>query len=176
MLSKLDEIKLISRCVLGDDRRAFGTLVEAYQPQVRRFLLNLTHGDDILVDDLAQETFIKAYVNVRAFKGLSSFGTWLYRIAYNEFCTHARRHSEERILTDAPPDRASDSSQQAADAAMTVTQALALLPPQERTVVTLFYIEDQPIKKIATIMQLNENTIKSQLHRAKDKLRNIIKQ
>lgn len=174
MLSKLDEIRLISQCVLVDDRRAFGTLVEAYQPQVRRFLLNLTHGDDMLVDDLAQETFIKAYINVRSFKGLSSFGTWLYRIAYNEFCTSARKTHEEHLLDDAPPDMASEGSERATDAAMTVTQALKLLPDTERTAVTLFYIEDLPIKKIAVIMQIPENTVKSHLHRAKDKLRTII--
>lgn len=176
MLSKLDEIKLISQCVLADDRRAFGTLVEAYQPQVRRFLLNLTHGDDMLVDDLSQETFIKAYMNLRGFKGLSAFGTWLYRIAYNEFCSSSRRTREERMLSDSPPDQASESSERASDAAMTVTQALKLLPDVERTAITLFYIEDQPIKKIAVIMQMPENTVKSHLHRAKDKLKTIIGQ
>lgn len=85
MLSKLEEIKLVSQCAFGDNRGAFGKLVEAYQPQLRRFLLNLTMGDENLTDDLAQETFIKAYTGIRAFKGLSGFGTWLYRIAYNEF-------------------------------------------------------------------------------------------
>ena len=60
VLSKVEELKLIARCTLGDDRRAFGALVEAYQPEVRRFFLNLTLGDEALSDDLAQETFIKA--------------------------------------------------------------------------------------------------------------------
>ena len=85
MLSKFDEMKLIARCALGDDRRAFGTLVEAYQTEIRRFFLNITFGDAALSDDLAQETFIKAYTSIRSFKGLSKFSTWLYRIAYNEF-------------------------------------------------------------------------------------------
>ena len=58
MLSKLDEIRLLSQCALADNRDAFGRLVEAYQPRVRRFLLNLTTGDEMLTDDLAQETFI----------------------------------------------------------------------------------------------------------------------
>ena len=174
MLTKLDEIKLISQCVLADNRRAFGKLVEAYQPQVRRFLLNLTHGDDMLTDDLAQETFIKAYVNMRSFKGLSSLGTWLYRIAYNEYCSHQRRITEQPLHDTALPDQSSDMSQRAADAAMTVKQALALLPLHERTAITLFYVEDLPIKKIARIMQMPEGTVKSHLHRGKDKLKHII--
>ena len=64
-MNKLDEIRLISRCILSDDRQAFGELVEAYQPSLRRFLLNLTLGDTALSDDLAQETFIKAYCSIR---------------------------------------------------------------------------------------------------------------
>lgn len=174
MLSKLDEIRLISQCVLVDDRRAFGTLVEAYQPKLRRFLLNLTHGDEMLTDDLAQETFIKVYINLRSFKGMSSFSTWMYRIAYNEFYTYMRRTQEEHLGDNAPPDVASENSERATDAEMTIKQALKLLPPDERTAITLFYIEDQPIKKIATIMQMPENTIKSHLHRAKEKLKTII--
>ena len=77
VLSKIEELKLIARCTLGDDRRAFGTLVEGYQPQVRRFFLNLTLGDEALSDDLAQETFLKAYLNVRSFRGVAKFSTWL---------------------------------------------------------------------------------------------------
>lgn len=174
MVSRLEELKLISQCVLVDDRHAFGTLVEAYQPQVRRFLLNLTHGDEMLTDDLAQETFIKAYVNLRSFKGLSAFGTWLYRIAYNEFCSHSRHTHEQRLGDEAPPDEASEGSERAADAQMTVQAALQLLPVPERTAITLFYIEDLPIKKIARVMDTPENTVKSHLRRAKEKLRNII--
>ena len=81
MLSRLDEIRLLSQCALADNRDAFGRLVEAYQPRVRRFLLNLTMGDEMLTDDLSQETFIKAYVGIRSFKGLSSFGPTTSSIA-----------------------------------------------------------------------------------------------
>ena len=111
MLSKLEEIKLVSQCAFGDSRGAFGKLVEAYQPQLRRFLLNLTMGDENLTDDLAQETFIKAYTGIRAFKGLSGFGTWLYRIAYNEFYSEKRRRHEEHI--DQIPESMQDASAQA---------------------------------------------------------------
>ena len=74
MLSKIDELKLLARCALGDDRHAFGALVEAYQNDIRRFFLNLTFGDVALSDDLSQETFIKAYTSIRSFKGLSKLG------------------------------------------------------------------------------------------------------
>ena len=75
MLTRVEELRLIAQCALADDRDAFGRLVEAYQPRVRRFFLNLTGGDTMLTDDLAQETFIKAYVNLRGFRGMAGFGT-----------------------------------------------------------------------------------------------------
>ena len=61
MVTRLQELSLIARCVAADDRRAFGQLIAAYSDGIRRFLLSLTRGDVSLVDDLAQETFIKAY-------------------------------------------------------------------------------------------------------------------
>ena len=174
MLSKLDEIRLLSQCALADNRDAFGQLVEAYQPRVRRFLLNLTMGDEMLTDDLAQETFIKAYVGVRGFKGLSSFGTWLYRIAYNEFYSHTRRHHEEHVEDIARLGDVSTAANDAIDASMTVQEAMARLGENERVAITLFYIEDQPLKQVAKIMRMPEGTVKSLVYRAKDKMRQFI--
>jgi len=174
MLSKLDEIRLLSQCALADNRDAFGRLVEAYQPRVGRFLLNLTSGDEMLTDDLAQETFIKAYVGIRGFKGLSSFGTWLYRIAYNEFYNHKRRHQEDHVEDISRLGDVSTAATDAIDAAMTVQRALAGLAENERAAVTLFYIEDQPLKQVAKIMQLPEGSVKSLIYRAKGKMRMLV--
>ena len=77
MLSKWDELRLIARCVAGDDRHAFERLVDEYNDGLRRFLLNLTLGDACLTDDLAQETFLKVYLSLRSFQGLARFKTWL---------------------------------------------------------------------------------------------------
>ena len=169
-MKKLDELALITRCVLADDRQAFGQLVEAYQSQVRRFFLNLTSGDTALSDDLAQETFLKAYVNLRAFKGISGFSTWLYRIGYNEFYTHKRRIHEEHLNEAVGIDTlmgVSTADSDAMEASLTVKEAMSRLTDVERASVTLFYIEDKPLKQVARIMNLPEGTVKSHLHRAK---------
>ena len=168
MLSKVEELKLISRCVLADDRRAFGTLVEAYQPRVRRFFMNLTLGDEYLSDDLAQETFVKAYLELRNFRGMARFGTWLFRIGYNEFYSYKRSLHPTSDLENAPEQMSSpiDSS----EISMDVKTAMAQLTEIERTVVTLFYIDDLPVKQIATITGMNQNTLRSHLHRAKEKM------
>ncbi|MBQ3323486.1 MAG: sigma-70 family RNA polymerase sigma factor [Muribaculaceae bacterium] len=174
MLSKVEELKLISRCVLADDRRAFGELVEAYQPRLRRFFMNLTLGDEYLSDDLAQETFIKAYIELRSFRGMSRFGTWLFRIGYNEFYSYKRSEHATTDL-DHAPERAS-SPVDSSEISMDVKVAMAQLSEIERTVVTLFYIDDMPVKQIATITGLNQSTLRSHLHRAKEKMAKTLKQ
>ena len=100
MVTRLQELSLIARCVATDDRRAFGQLIAAYSDGIRRFLLSLTRGDVSLVDDLAQETFIKAYLSIRSLEGISRFKTWLFRIAYNEFVSHTRRTRHLDMMTD----------------------------------------------------------------------------
>ena len=186
VLSKVEELKLIARCTLGDDRRAFGTLVEAYQPEVRRFFLNLTLGDEALSDDLAQETFIKAYLNVRSFRGLARFSTWLYRIAYNEFCTWQRKtqHEASAMFNDDVTDdddyfdadgSHSCSTADSVEARIDVWQCMKLLSEAERTVITLFYIQDYPLKKIVEITGMPEGTVKSYISRGKAKLARVMR-
>ena len=188
VLSKIDELKLIARCTIGDDRRAFGTLVEAYQPQVRRFFLNLTLGNEALSDDLAQETFLKAYINVRSFRGVAKFSTWLYRVAYNEFCSWQRKtqhevanpfDSDEAIADDTDYYDAdgshSCSTADSVEARIDVWRCMRVLSETERTLVTLFFIQDYPLKKIVEITGLPEGTVKSYLSRAKAKLARVMK-
>lgn len=179
MLSKIDELKLIARCALGDDRRAFGTLVEAYQGEIRRFFLNLTFGDAALSDDLAQETFIKAYTSIRSFKGLSKFSTWLYRIAYNEFYSYSRKRHEERLDEDNKKEYgndAIDSYEHDTNVKLDINTAMQKLNETERSIVTLYYLQDISIKRITEITGLPEGTIKSHLSRARTKMAQILTQ
>ena len=176
MLSRIEELALIARCIAADDRRAFGRLVEEYQPRLRRFLLNLAEGDAALVADLAQDTFIKAYTGIRSYQGVAGFKTWLYRIACNEFYSYRRKRREEPELPDMGADAMAPDCNAASDARMDVEHCLKALSEQERTVVLLFYMEDQPIKKISKITGMPEGTVKSHLSRAKKKMADTMQQ
>lgn len=171
MLSRFEELKLIARCIAGDDRNAFGQLVIAYEQGLRRFLFNLC-GDEALTNDLAQDTFLKAYLAIRSFQGISRFKTWLYRIGYNEFLSH--RRSSHITTDDIPPDIDSMSPTTATDARLTIEQCLSQLSEAERTVVMLFYLEDMPIKRIVEITGMPDGSIKSYLHRAKSRMRQFL--
>lgn len=175
MLSKIEELRLIAKCVAGDNRNAFGRLVEEYQEGLRRFLLNLTLGDVALSEDLSQETFLKAYMSLRSFRGMARFKTWLYRIACNEYYSYRRQSREVSPTDDDIPMPDVDSMPMlATDAHIDVETCLKALTENERTVVLLFYLEDQPIKRIVEITGMPDGTIKSHLSRAKQKMARVM--
>ncbi len=91
---ELTDADLLARVLVDGDQHAFGELVRRHQSPVRGLLRQLTRADVELADDLAQETFIRAYKNIRSFRGEAKFSTWLYRIAYNVFRDQARKRKE----------------------------------------------------------------------------------
>src|SRR6476661_4631720 len=108
---EVTDAQLIARCLVGDDRHAFTELVKRHQSTVRACLRKLTAGDHALADDLAQETFVQAWRNLKAFRQEARFSTWLYRIATNCWLMHARKRKEELL-----GDREAEISDEDADA------------------------------------------------------------
>src|SRR3989440_3857715 len=106
----LSDAQLIARCVVGDDRHAFAELVKRHQSSVRACLRKLTSGNAALSDDLAQETFILAWRNLKSFRQEARFSTWLYRIATNCWLMHARKRREE-LLGDRDADIVDEESE-----------------------------------------------------------------
>ena len=160
---------LVSRVSLLGDRKAFNQLVEAYQSPIRRFFVNLT-GDAELSKDLAQDTFVKAWLNIGSFRAAAKFSTWLYRIAYNVFYDYARA---KKPVADVDVEMLSQQlfyETPDKDSGIDLAQALKILKDDERTAMLLFYMEDQTIDKISKIMNCPAGTIKSHLHRGKEKL------
>lgn len=170
MLTKIEELALIARCVAADDRNAFGKLVDAYSDSLRRFIFNLTGGNAPLTEDIAQETFIKAYTSLRSFKGISRFKTWLYRIACNEFINTMRADHPSEEIDKADAITTDSAPMDITDLRHDLQVGLAALNPTERTLILLFYLEDRPIKEIVKITGLPEGTVKVYLSRAKTKM------
>ncbi len=173
-MAELSDIALVTQVAVLRDKRAFDQLVRKYQSPVRRFFLNQTLGDEQLSDDLAQETFVKAYLNISMFRGLSSFSTWLMRIAYNVLYDEIRsRRQTDDVDSSAAAKRLSTSGD--ANMKMDIYQALALLKDEERTCITLQLIDGYPIDQISRITGIGENTVKSHLRRGKEKMANYLK-
>ena len=95
---------LIARVLLSDDQHAFGELVRRYQSPMRGFLYKMTNGDTHLADDLAQESFIRAWRKLDTFRGEAKFSTWLFGIAYNQWRMNARGQKELALADlESPP-------------------------------------------------------------------------
>ena len=125
---ELTDADLVARVLVDDDQHAFGELVRRHQSSVRGLLRQLTRTDVALADDLAQQAFLRAYKNIRSFRGEARFSTWLYRIAYNCFREDARRRKELVGIDEEQLANASDP--QVADPALRhdLMRALNLLP------------------------------------------------
>lgn len=175
-MNQLNDISLVAQVVVLKNTKAFDQLVQKYQSPIRRFFLHQTCGDSELSDDLAQDTFIKAYTNISSFKNLSNFSTWLYRIAYNIFYDYIRSKKETADLDTREVDAVGNNEQENVGQQMDVYQSLSVLKEMERTCITLFYMEDVSIDKIAGIAGIPTGTVKSHLSRGKEKLTTYLKQ
>lgn len=173
-MKETNDLSLVSQAAVLHDRRAFDRLVVKYQSPIRRFFLHQTLGDEALSDDLAQETFIKAYVNISKFRAQAAFSTWLYRIACNVLYDYHRR---SRPTADIDSTAAAKTSVASGDhnVRMDVYDALRRLGDKERTCITLQLVDGYPIDEIAKITGMAVGTVKSHLFRGKEKLAAFLK-
>jgi len=169
-MSNTDDILWVTQLTLLGDKSAFDKLTCKYQSPIRRFFLNLTVGDAPLSDDLAQETFIKAYLNINSFKGLSGFSTWLYRIAYNVYYDSVRAQKHYADINEYEIDNLHHTQNEFSAEKMDIYKALNLLRKEEQTAVLLFYMEDKTHKEIAKIMDCPLGTVKTYILKGKERL------
>ena len=174
-MSQITDLTLVAQVVIFGNKRAFDSLVKKYQSSVRRYFLHQTLGDEPLSDDLAQETFIKAYTHIATFKNLSNFSTWLFQIAYNVFFDYIRTRKETSGLEDWETDASCRTEQKSPGTKMDIYRGLAQLKEVERTCITLHYMEDLSTDKISAITGLPTGTVKSHLSRGKEKLANFLR-
>jgi RNA polymerase sigma-70 factor (ECF subfamily) len=160
---------LIARVVHADDRRAFGELIQRHQGMVRGFLRRMLGGGADLADDLAQETFIKAHRNLRAYRGGAQFQVWLCAIAANELRTEWRRRKR----------RAEFSEDEAFDRPGTpepgmqrdIATGLAQLPEAQRAALVLCFEHGLTHEEAAATLDCPLGTLKSHVARGKSRLR-----
>lgn len=169
-MSKTEDMLLVSQVAMFNNKQSFNHLVMKYQSSIRRFFLNLTMGDTPLSDDLAQETFIKAYLNIRSFQGMSAFSTWLFRIAYNTYYDSARARKYYEDLNTTEIDNKNSTEIEYSPEKSDIFTALKYLKKEEKSAILLFYMEDKSHKEIAKIMNLPLGTVKTNILKGKEKM------
>ena len=159
------------------DRHAFARLVRAHQSRVRLQLRRLTHGDAALADDLAQETFVQAWLHLNDFRGDSRLATWLHRIALTRFLQHVRRPQlpmEWRDADGEPADEPGHDPRASEGLGRDVERALQALTEVQRLAVVHCFHLDLSHAEAAQVLGLPLGTLKSHLDRAKARLRELL--
>ena len=172
--------ELVKKSQLGD-KSAFEELVKRHQELVFSLSFKLT-GNRELANDVAQEAFIRAWKAIGKFRGDSTFGTWIYRITVNTAWTlrkKAKKHYSLNIEDTQEPvvvDEKKDPELVAinSDLSLVLRKALNQIPLEQRIIVELKNIEGRSHKEIADYLDISVTAAKVRLHRAHQKLRNIL--
>ncbi len=176
-MEQRDDIYYIEKVRSGQSNY-FSYIVEQYQDIVFSIALKvLKNRED--AEEMAQESFIKAYKSLHTFKGNAKFSTWLYRITYNNCISEVRKRkihftsTNDVEIKDETTEINLDGIPEE-NRSKAIRQALDKLPEEEYTLILLYYFEDQSIEEISKVTKLSESNTKVKLHRARKKLYSIL--
>ncbi len=174
---------LIDSVVKEDSHLAFAELVKRYQSPLRYSLRQLTGWNEALADDLAQETFIKAYKALPGYQGKAKFSSWLYRIAYNEMISHFRV-ARNRELSGGIIEEQGSASVDSRDRLSSedhsqqlhrdLAQAMTQLKDNQRMALHLHLHRECTQQEISDIMNIPLGTVKTLITRGKETLRVLL--
>jgi RNA polymerase sigma-70 factor, ECF subfamily len=166
-----------------DQLNNFEDVVRIHQREVVNFLYRLV-GNRFEAEDLAQDTFVKAYKKFNSIKDSEKVRSWLFSIARNNAVDFFRRKKEKNIALDNTvlenwaQDNAVEFSAHVINAELSkeLQTCIATLNSEDQTIIRLLYFEGFSYKEIAELMRMNNNTLKSRLHRARKALLVAIKE
>ena len=147
------------------NKEAFVKIIKASEGSMYRVAKSIVHSD-VECADAIQETILKAYQSIQNLKNNEYFKTWLIRILINE-CNKIVKQNKRVIPMESFKENSGKSH---IHERLEIQEAIGSLEDELRTIVTLYYIEDLPLKEIANILDIPEGTVKSRLSRAREKL------
>jgi RNA polymerase sigma-70 factor (ECF subfamily) len=171
-----DDSEIIER-VLNGDVSAYAALVQKHKNLVFSIVLKVVNNRED-AEEIAQDTFLKAYQSLKSFERKSKFSTWLYRIAYNSAVSKTRKKRvemvaiEDSVITNYSPDDVSRNMDELEenDRQVILEKALQRLPEEDNLLITLFYRSENSVDDISEITGLSVSNVKVRLHRIRKKL------
>lgn len=171
------EVQHIIERVKKGETNAFALIVDEYKDMIYSLCLKMTRSEED-AEEIAQDSFIKAYSGLSKFKGKAKFSTWLYQIAY--FTTiNVLRKKKIEIVSDTELDIPNGDESilhdiHQKDLKKHISKALDYLTVEERTIITLYHLEEESIQDIAEITKLSISNVKVKLLRTRKKLYGIL--
>ena len=183
---KREEDRELVRLSQDGTESAFEELVRRHQQRVFAVVSSILHRPED-VEDVAQQVFLKAYLGIKRFDQRAAFSTWLYKIAVNECWDYLRKKkvrplvyesdlSEEQVSRldgIASSDRPPEGPNARAEAREVLDRMLAALPEQDRQLLVLKEMEGFSVQELAEILDLNVNTVKVRLFRARGRIMDV---
>lgn len=167
---------IVTRVVSGDND-AYAEILERYQAKLIRYVTFLIHNPTTAAD-IVQDTFIKAYKNLRGFNSKYKFSSWIYRIAHNEAMNAVKKNGrltdqDVNMMSDANYEHRMDELIDKEILKESVHGCLDKLDTKYREVMQLAYLEHMKYGEISDVLHIPTSTVGVQLSRAKSRLREI---
>ncbi|MFT4848755.1 MAG: RNA polymerase sigma factor (sigma-70 family) [Sediminicola sp.] len=180
-MSLTTDKQLIEQTLKGDTS-SFGILVERYQNFVFTIAFRIMKVREE-AEEVAQDSFIKAYESLNSFRGESKFSSWLYSIAYRKALDALRKNKKYKAseiiddITEGEVSGIEDALHYLEDQERkkAIQDCILKLSEDEATIITLYYFQDQSVREISTITRLSEDNVKVKLYRSRKKLFGFLK-
>ena len=168
--------------VLEGDVNAFSFLVERYQNLVYTVVYRIVKNKE-QAEEVAQDSFIKAYESLKKYRGDAKFSTWLYTIAYRkslDAIKSAKRFAASELIeeiSEGDIESVTDALNylQEQERKQIISESIMKLPEDEAAIITLYYFEEKSVKEIVEIVGLTADNVKIKLYRSRKKLYSILK-
>jgi RNA polymerase sigma factor (sigma-70 family) len=179
MQNKSSDIEIID-AILAGNQSAYAELVKNHQRYVFTLALRFTRSRED-AEEVAQDTFVKAYRSLASYQRSAKFSTWLYTIVYNTAMTYLRKKRLDissiddegsAIQLESYGSMSEDLSVERKSRSFYVNKAIKNLRTDDATMINLFYQGEQSLEEIAKVMGMEANTVKVKLHRARQRLKN----
>lgn len=177
MYDKLPDDQLVHE-IITKDKDLYRFIVDRYQAKLMRYVRYLV-TDEAKALDVVQETFIRAYINLRSYHPNHKFSSWIYRIAHNQSMNQLKKYRRETpFLPDvdfaSSEDLQEDFTQK--EIVAIANSCLAKLPPEYAEPLSLFYLENLSYQEISDILRLPTSTIGTRIRRAKKIMKSLCRQ
>ena len=182
--------ELVRLCLKGQERAAH-ELVSRYQRPVFSFIFRMVR-DRELAEDLAQDTFVRAFDNLDKYDPAYKFSSWLFKVGHNLTVDHIRRRELDTVSIHGAPDAVTSDQQEATSVTLeseferpdellearelgaSIEEAIERLRPEYRTAILLRHVEGYSYDEISEVMEIPLGTVKTYIHRARAELQDML--